>query len=164
MRGTTARSDTERRDVPPKKKKKFFFSNGVRVRRESALDRAFLEFGIHRSSSLTQLFPVLHPSTDDTSRFLSAPATRIAARRVNDRQRTCVFAFIGIPQNFLNSIPIDDSFSLRFDICSEDDWSRWRILVSRPFPMRVSLDSEKNSPGRYIRIPRGPTNLMYNLV
>lgn len=41
------------------------------------------------------------------------------------------------------------TFSLRFDICS-DDWSRWRILVSRPFPMRVSL--EKNSPGGY---PKG---------
>jgi len=77
---------------------------------KSALDRAFLEFSINRSSSLTLLFPV-HASTDGTSKSLSTPATRVRGQ-ARQRSTTHVYLRYLIIQNF-KSIP---TFSLRDSI------------------------------------------------
>lgn len=134
------RSDTETRDAPPKF---FLFWNGVRERRECALDRAFLviQHTVHRVSH--NFSPYIPLQTVYTSKFLSTPALLWNQTRV--KRAT---AHVYLRYQFLkifNSIPVD-TFSLWFDTCS-DDWSRWRmrILVSRPFSMRVLLDSVKNS-------------------
>lgn len=112
-----------------------FFSNGVRTARERALDRAFLEFSnIPFVESHTTFPPYIHLhmtvhrnlSLSFSLYLLYSRYSKPWSKRVNDRYSTRVSAFYQFLKIF-SSIP-RLTFSLRFDICT-DDWSRWRMRV-----------------------------------
>lgn len=154
-RDKQTRSDTETRSAKKKFFIYFFFFPPPKRRSYGAIARARSRVSRNSAQPFVEshtTFPPIHPSTNGTSEIsfyfptYSNPRVKSASRRPTAH----VYLRLSAPQNFKLEIFRSTFFSLslsaiRYLLGRLEPIANADLSVSRPFSMRVSLDSEKNS-------------------